>query len=48
MDDDNCKSLVKNELRKVVRDFKIDIPGDYVYTIFSAFDLNRDSAIDYD
>jgi Ca2+-binding EF-hand superfamily protein len=48
MDDDNSKSLDKNEFRKAVRDFKIDIPDDYLDTIFSAFDLNRDGTIDYD
>ncbi len=31
-----------------MRDFKIDIPEDYIDTIFGAFDLNRDGTIDYD
>jgi len=48
MDDDNSKSLSKAEFRKAVRDFKVDIPEDYIDTIFAAFDLNRDGTIDYD
>jgi len=48
MDDDNSKSLDKYEFKKAVRDFKIDIPDDYIDVIFSAFDLNRDGTIDYD
>lgn len=48
MDDDNSKSLSKAEFRKAVRDFKVDIPEDFIDTIFAAFDLNRDGTIDYD
>lgn len=48
MDDDNSKSLDKYEFKKAVRDFKIDIPDDYIDVIFNAFDLNRDGTIDYD
>ena len=48
MDDDNSKSLDKYEFKKAVKDFKIDIPDDYVDVIFGAFDLNRDGTIDYD
>lgn len=48
MDDDNSKSLDKYEFKKAVKDFKIDIPEDYIDVIFSAFDLNRDGTIDYD
>ena len=48
MDDDNSKSLDRNEFRKAVKDFKIEIPDDFIDTIFSAFDLNRDGTIDYD
>jgi calcyphosin len=48
MDDDNSKSLDKQEFRKAVNDFRIEIPADYIDTIFSAFDLNRDGTIDYD
>jgi Ca2+-binding EF-hand superfamily protein len=48
MDDDNSKSLDRNEFRKAIRDFKIEIPDDYIDTIFNAFDLNRDGTIDYD
>jgi len=48
MDDDNSKSLDKNEFRKAINDFRIGIPADQVDTIFNAFDLNRDGTIDYD
>lgn len=48
MDDDNSKSLDKNEFKKAVRDFKIEIPEEYSDIIFNAFDLNRDGTIDYD
>ena len=48
MDDDNSKSLDKNEFRKAVNDFRIEIPNEYIDTIFQAFDLNRDGTIDYD
>jgi Ca2+-binding EF-hand superfamily protein len=48
MDDDNSKSLDKYEFKKAIRDFKVDIPEDYVEIIFNAFDLNRDGTIDYD
>jgi Ca2+-binding EF-hand superfamily protein len=48
MDDDNSKSLDRNEFKKAIRDFKIEIPDDFIDTIFSAFDLNRDGTIDYD
>jgi Ca2+-binding EF-hand superfamily protein len=48
MDDDNSKSLDKQEFKKAIRDFKIDIPDEYVDIVFSAFDLNRDGTIDYD
>ena len=34
MDDDNSKSLDKNEFRKAVNDFRIEIPAEYVDTIF--------------
>jgi Ca2+-binding EF-hand superfamily protein len=48
MDDDNSKSLDRNEFKKAMRDFKVEIPEDYIDTIFNAFDLNRDGTIDYD
>jgi Ca2+-binding EF-hand superfamily protein len=48
MDDDNSKSLDINEFKKAIRDFKVDIPEDFIDTIFKAFDLNRDGTIDYD
>jgi len=48
MDDDNSKSLDKQEFKKAIRDFKVDIPDEYVETIFNAFDINRDGSIDYD
>ena len=38
----------KQEFRKAVRDFKVEIPDEHIDTIFSAFDLNRDGTIDYD
>ena len=48
MDDDNSKSLDRNEFRKAIKDFKIEIPDDFIDTVFTAFDLNRDGTIDYD
>ncbi len=48
MDDDNSKSLDKNEFKKAVHDFRIEIPDQHIDTIFSAFDINRDGTIDYD
>ena len=48
MDDDNSKSLDRNEFKKAVTDFRVEIPLDQIDTIFNAFDLNRDGTIDYD
>jgi len=48
MDDDNSKSLDMNEFKKAVHDFRIEIPDDYIQTIFNAFDINKDGTIDYD
>ena len=48
MDDDNSKSLDKNEFRKAINDFRVEIPANNIDTIFNAFDLNRDGTIDYD
>ena len=48
MDDDNSKSLDRQEFRKAIRDFKIDIPDEFIDIVFNAFDLNRDGTIDYD
>ena len=48
MEDDNSKSLDKYEFKKAIKDFKIEIPDDFIDTIFNAFDLNRDGTIDYD
>lgn len=38
----------RGEFKKAIGDFKIDIPPEFVDTIFNAFDLNRDGTIDYD
>lgn len=48
MDDDNSKSLDRNEFRKAIKDFKVEIPDDQIDIVFNAFDLNRDGTIDYD
>ena len=48
MDDNNSKSLDRNEFRKALRDFKIDVEDEHVNIVFNAFDLNRDGSIDYD
>lgn len=48
MDDDNSKSLDRNEFRKAINDFRVSIPTEHIDTIFNAFDLNRDGTIDYD
>jgi Ca2+-binding EF-hand superfamily protein len=48
MDDDNSKSLDRNEFKKAINDFKVGIPAENIDTIFNAFDLNRDGTIDYD
>lgn len=47
-DDDNSKSLDRNEFKKAISDFRIEIPPEFTDTIFNAFDLNRDGTIDYD
>lgn len=48
IDDDNSKSLDKQEFKKAVQDFRIEIPQEHINTIFNAFDINRDGTIDYD
>lgn len=48
MDDDNSKSLDRNEFKKAVNDFRIDVPAEHVDVMFNAFDINRDGTIDYD
>ena len=48
MDDDNSKSLDRQEFKKAIRDFKIDVPDEFIDVVFNAFDLNRDGTIDYD
>ena len=48
MDDDNSKSLDKQEFQKAINDFRVAIPAEDIDVIFNAFDLNRDGSIDYD
>jgi len=48
MDDNNSKSLDKEEFRKAMRDFKVDVPDEHINIVFNAFDINRDGSIDYD
>jgi Ca2+-binding EF-hand superfamily protein len=48
IDDDNSKRLDRNEFRKALRDFAIDVPDESIAIVFNAFDLNRDGFIDYD
>ena len=48
MDDDNSKSLNRNEFKKAINDFRISIPQEHIDTIFNAFDINRDGSIAYD
>ena len=48
MDDNNSRSLDKEEFRKAMRDFKVDVSDEHIAIVFNAFDLNRDGTIDYD
>jgi Ca2+-binding EF-hand superfamily protein len=48
MDDDNSKSLDKQEFQKAINDFRVAVPPEDIDVIFNAFDLNRDGTIDYD
>ncbi len=48
MDDNNSKSLDREEFRKALRDFKVEVPDEHVNIVFNAFDINRDGSIDYD
>jgi calcyphosin len=48
MDDDNSKSLNREEFKKAMRDFKVELPDEHLVIVFNAFDLNRDGTIDYD
>jgi calcyphosin len=47
MDDNNSRTLDREEFRKALKDFKIEIPDDQIAVVFNAFDLNRDGTIDY-
>jgi Ca2+-binding EF-hand superfamily protein len=40
--------LDRQEFKKAISDFRIQIPNEHIDTIFNAFDLNRDGTIDYD
>ena len=48
MDDDNSKSLDREEFKKAMRDYKVDLTEEHLAIVFNAFDLNRDGTIDYD
>ena len=48
MDDNGSRSLDRDEFRKAIRDYKLDVPDDAILIVFNAFDLNRDGTIDYD
>jgi len=48
MDDNGSKTLDRDEFRKAIRDYKLDVPDDAILIVFNAFDLNRDGTIDYD
>jgi Ca2+-binding EF-hand superfamily protein len=47
MDDNNSRTLDREEFRKALKDFKIEVPDDQIAVVFNAFDLNRDGTIDY-
>jgi Ca2+-binding EF-hand superfamily protein len=48
MDDNNSHSLDRNEFRKAVRDFKLEVPDEHLAVIFNMIDRDRDGVIDYD
>jgi Ca2+-binding EF-hand superfamily protein len=48
MDDNNSRSLDREEFRKAIKDYKLDVSDEHINIVFNAFDLNRDGTIDYD
>ena len=48
MDDNGSRTLDREEFRKALKDYRIEVPDDHVTVVFNAFDLNRDATIDYD
>ena len=48
MDDDNSKSLNRQEFEKACREFKMQMTSEDMGILFAAFDINRDGTIQYD
>jgi len=48
MDDNGSRTLDREEFKKALRDFRIEVPDEHVSLVFTAFDLNRDGTISYD
>ena len=48
MDDNGSRTLDREEFKKALRDFRIEVADEHVSLVFTAFDLNRDGTINYD